>query len=80
LTVIPTSDTVEIEMTSTEQSSPRTERLWAGEIKLTVYVRRELDAPEARTLVESLAKLARQMEEISRAGLPPVCEVESHVR
>ncbi len=57
-------------MTTTDPELAHTERLWAGEIRLTVYVPRELDASDAQNLVASLATLAQKIVDVSNAGAP----------
>lgn len=66
-------------MTNKDPESAHTEQLWAGEIRLTVYVPRELGASDAQNLVVSLASLAQKIVDVSNAMLPPGCKVESDI-
>ncbi len=66
-------------MITTDPGLAHTERLWAGEIRLTVYVPRELTASDAQNLVVSLASLAQKIVDVSNAVLPPGCKVETHI-
>lgn len=66
-------------MTTTDSELAHTEQLWAGEIRLTVYVPCELGASDAQNLVVSLATLAQKIVDVSDVMLPSGCKVEPHI-
>lgn len=66
-------------MAMTDTKTTVTERLWIGEVRLTVYVPSELGTAEGKRIEDALATLASQLADIAKAVLPPPCETETHI-
>lgn len=63
-------------MAASKHESPNADQLWAGEIKLTVHVPKELTPREERQLTKSFDELAKQFKAIAEATLPQGCRID----
>lgn len=66
-------------MTTSRQESPNTNQLWVGEIKLTVYVPKDLTPSEERQLTVNLEDLAEKFKAQAEAALPQSCRIDVEV-
>ena len=66
-------------MTTSRQESSNANPLWAGEIKVTVHVPKELVPSEERLLTRSLDELAKEFKAIAEDTLPPGCRIDVRV-
>jgi hypothetical protein len=66
-------------MTTSRQESPNADQLWAGEIKLTVHVPKELTPSEERQLTVNLEDLAEKFKAQAEAALPQSCRIDVEV-
>jgi hypothetical protein len=56
-------------MSTSKQESPNANQLWAGEIKVTVHVPKELTPNEERQLAKSLEDLSEKFKTIAEDAL-----------
>ena len=66
-------------MAASKQESPNADQLWAGEIKLTVHVPKELTPSEEQELAKSLEDLSERFKAQAEAALPPGCRIDVQV-
>ena len=66
-------------MTTSRQESPNADQLWAGEIKLTVHVPKELTPSEEQQLTANLEDLAEKFKAEAEDALPPGCRIDVEV-
>lgn len=63
-------------MATPKQESPNADQLWAGEIKLTVHVPKELTPSEERQLAVNLSDLAEKFKATAEVVLPQGCRID----
>jgi hypothetical protein len=66
-------------MAASKQKSPNADQLWAGEIKLTVHVPKELTPSEEQELTANLEDLAEKFRRVAQDRLPPGCRIDVQV-
>ena len=66
-------------MATSKQEAPNADQLWAGEIKLTVHVPKELTPSEEQQLPKSLEDLSEKFKAQAEAALPQGCRTDVQV-
>jgi hypothetical protein len=66
-------------MATSKQKSPNATQLWAGEIKLTVHVPKELTPSEERQVTVNLSDLAEKFKAAAQVALPHGCRSDVRV-
>ena len=66
-------------MATSKQEAPNADQLWAGEIKLTVHVPKELTPSEDQQLAKSLEDLSEKFKAQAEAALPQGCRIDVQV-
>ena len=66
-------------MTTYRQEVPNANQLWAGEIKLTVHVSKELAPSEERQLAKSFEDLSEKFKAQAEAAPPQGCRIDVQV-
>lgn len=66
-------------MATSKQGSPNADQLWAGEIKLTVHVPKELTPSEEQELTANLEDLSEKFKASAKDALPHGCRIDVQV-
>lgn len=66
-------------MITSRQEPSNADQLWAGEIKLTVHVPKELTSSEEGQLRVSLTSLAAKFKAMAQVALPRGCRIDVEV-
>jgi hypothetical protein len=66
-------------MATSKQEAPNADQLWAGEIKLTVHVSKELTPGEEQELTANLEDLSEKFKAQAEAALSEGCRIEVQV-
>ena len=66
-------------MTTSRQEAPKANQLWAGEIKVTVHVPKELTSNEEQELTANLEDLPEKFKAMAQDALANGCRVEVQV-